>query len=1054
MTTWGSTTAGALFTGSKSWQAQAVNGKDLVLTEDFSKVIFKINLAQLWEVRVEPGTMWATCHFTYLEGSSTRSHEVDGVPNKTALEMKVALEQLVVRSLAEFVQTNSRQLKAFHLQAINGLELKPGVIVTDDQIKKLLRASSPPKTPGQVPVDSLLFHPLSGQAKRLVETWPTWDYGTEQTLCSIASKHNKEIYTEKINSWIDRLSVAMGIDKWIPKSHPERLLKKTPPPSDVPAHDWRSLTGFATPQETAVGIANELNALHTAKKIEARKHFFDTVEKNPLTDEQVKACICMDPHVLVVAAAGSGKTSTMVAKTGYVLSEGLATPDQILLLAFNRAAADELTDRVRTRLKSIPNIDKVQSNTFHAFGIEVIAKATGKKPSLAPWVSPDNPGADVREIANIIEHLSEKDKKFKRTWDLFRTVYGRDIGKFGASPTPDSYENGRSGFRTAKGEIVKSAEERVIADWLFYHGVNYRYEARYEHDTANETHRQYHPDFYYPEIKLYHEHFALDEQGEAPAHFKDYMGGVAWKRSIHAQMGTALFESTSHGINTGDSFHELNAELVARGLKPKFDPDREATGQEPIPAKELARSFRVFQQHVKNNNLSKADLRRALKTCSEDGFAARLRMYLDLYERIAAEWEQRLKDGGYIDFEDMLNLAVSHVETGKFKSPFTVILGDEFQDSSRARIRLLAALTKNPGVPVHLFVVGDDWQGINRFAGADITVMTEFEKTFSDATRMTLSTTFRCPQAICDASSHFIQQNPVQIKKTVRTTNTLNKTPLLGFAFKHKAGIAQHIEDQLAKMHQYASTGKLKPDNGSHITVMILGRYRDDKPAALSKWQSDFGSHLKISFSTVHGSKGLEADYVFLVNVTQGIRGFPSQIQDDPVLQMAMPEPETYPDAEERRLFYVALTRARRQIRLYTTTGQPSSFLTELVKSEHLQVESVDGEKQAVCPACSKGFLSLRQSDRGPFYGCTSFPACNYTEDAPDERKSVSRAAPHSKQTPQRRKTAPSTKIKTGQAGDQCPVCRRGILRVMNGKNGSFLGCNAFPKCRAKAELT
>src|SRR5690606_26060158 len=144
--------------------------------------------------------------------------------------------------------------------------------------------------------------------------------------------------------------------------------------------------------------------------------------------------------------------------------------------------------------------------------------------------------------------------------------------------------------------------------------------------------------------------------------------------------------------------------------------------------------------------LTHAQLHAALAEQSEEGFAARLRMYLSIYERIAAEWERRLREGKFIDFEDMLIQAAEHVESGRYKSPYTVILADEFQDSSRARIRLLKALAANPGKPTHLCVVGDDWQGINRFAGSDISVMTEFEKTFEHSTRLSLSTTFRCPQ--------------------------------------------------------------------------------------------------------------------------------------------------------------------------------------------------------------------------------------------------------------------------------------------------------------------
>lgn len=238
--------------------------------------------------------------------------------------------------------------------------------------------------------------------------------------------------------------------------------------------------GDVSPAATLHKLFAERNTQHLAHQRVALKSFFDTVEKNPLTDEQIHACVCMDDAVMVVAAAGSGKTSTMVAKTGYVLNEGLAAAEQVLLLAFNRATADEVGRRISEQLQSIPNVDKVRSNTFHAFGIRVIGEATGTMPSLAPWVDPSKPGEDVREISDIIHTLKDRDPGFKSDWDLFRTVYGRDVGRWGKRAATDTYANGKRGFLTAKGDIVKSMEERVIANWLFYCGVNYQYERAYE----------------------------------------------------------------------------------------------------------------------------------------------------------------------------------------------------------------------------------------------------------------------------------------------------------------------------------------------------------------------------------------------------------------------------------------------------------------------------------------------------------------------------------------------------------------------------------------------
>lgn len=850
-------------------------------------------------------------------------------------------------------------------------------------------------------------------------------------------------FDEKYKHWIEQALAFAGQGRWIPKGTAKRFLASHAAPKHQ-VKTWRQAVGDTSPEETLRLQFDMLNTQHLSRQKIVRKDFFAKVEKNPLTDEQIHACVCMDDAVMVVAAAGSGKTSTMVAKTGYVLHEGLATPKQILLLAFNRATADEVGQRIAEQLKGVPQVDKVRSNTFHAFGIDVIGKATGKKPSLAPWVDASNPGADVREVGDIIRMLSERDKTFKRDWEMFRTVYARDVGKWGQPDEPEAYANGVRGFRTARGEVVKSKEERTIADWLFYNGVNYEYERPYEHETADHQHRQYFPDFYYPDAKLYHEHFALNEKGQAPKHFQDYLSGVRWKRALHAEKGTALFETTSHSLLTGDAIPALEQALIERGVQPAFDPNKEVSGLPPVHEQDLARSFRVFQQHVKNNGLTHQDLAEALKAQSKDGFGARLRMYLSIYERIAAEWEKRLQRGNFIDFEDMLILAAGHVESGAYKSPYTLILADEFQDSSRARIRLLKALSNQSDPPAHLCVVGDDWQGINRFAGSDITVMTEFEKTFDNATRLSLSTTFRCPQDLCDVSSQFVQANPAQIKKKVKTTNPLTKTPMLAYGFASQDSIAGHVEKQLAHMHQLAVDGKVMPVKGAHITVMLLGRYRDDKPTALVSWQRRFGDKLKIEFRTAHGSKGLEAEYVFVLNVVEGTRGFPSQIQDDPALQLAMPAPDPFPFAEERRLFYVAMTRARKQVRLYTTLGQPSRFLVELANKEHIKIEPIDGEPLEPCPECGRGVLQLRSGPYGDFHGCSRFPACSFK-----------RKVDQSTATPAQPRTRGQRLPASTRAGDQCPACKQGVIQSRSGRHGPFLGCSRFQQgCKSTRNLS
>ncbi|MBJ6125397.1 UvrD-helicase domain-containing protein [Microvirga splendida] len=775
-------------------------------------------------------------------------------------------------------------------------------------------------------------------------------------------------FPTKLEIWKDVWRSSVGDGRWIPKGEASQIVVSYPPPV------WTG-SERANPLKTTSAtdlILKELairNAAFLNRQRLAQKEFFDTVEKNPLTPEQIHACVCMDDHVLVVAAAGSGKTSTMVAKTGYVLNQGLASAGQILLLAFNKDAATELRERVSERLKGVPCVDDVAIHTFHAFGQKVIASATGKKPSLAPWV--DQSGKDIETVEKIALELSKADPTFRHEWDMLRTVYAQSI------PANDEHPNARAAFPTAKGDTVKSGGEKQIADWLFYHGVEYEYERPYEHDTADERHSQYKPDFYYPRLNFYHEHFALKKDGESPFG-RSYLESVAWKRGLHAERGTDLFETASHEISTGVALQRLRGELTRRGQKLHFDPDRKGDGSSAVTNRALATTIRVFQQHVKNNRLSYGQLRAKLKDLSGNLRNERFELFLSVYERIAEEWDRRLKCSGFIDFEDMLVQATDLVESGRFESPYTIILADEFQDSSKARARLLQALSKNPTVRTHLCVVGDDWQGINRFAGADISVMTEFDRLFDRPTRLNLSETFRFPQRLGDISSAFVQKNPIQIRKKVQTRNAWNKESIFIYAFKDSENPLNHLFDQLSAMHGFASKGRLKPSNGRLVTILILGRYRSDEPAEIDLWNRQFGDHLDISFRTVHGSKGLEADYVFILNVIEGRRGFPSQIEDDPVLQLAMPTPDLFPFSEERRLFYVALTRARRQVRIYTSRSKPSPFVTELTKAWDLKVETGNGELMNACPRCSEGFLVQRQGKTGPFHGCSAYPRCGY----------------------------------------------------------------------------
>ena len=257
-----------------------------------------------------------------------------------------------------------------------------------------------------------------------------------------------------------------------------------------------------------------------------------------VTDEQAEAVATDEDVTLVLAGAGTGKTTVIAAKVAHLVHNEHVDPAEILVLAFNKKAQREIVDRLKGELSA------VDVETFHAFGRRVVASCEDRQPSVSKMASDDH--AMRSAIDEILNELIHSDDTSELVTSYLTYHFEPCLLPFDFD-TDDDYEAYWRGveLRTLSGDLVKSIEELQIANFLTEHGVAFEYERRYEHPTATRERRQYLPDFYLCDSGIYIEHFALNEDGDPPPQWSDYAEGVVWKRQTHQRYGTALIETYS-----------------------------------------------------------------------------------------------------------------------------------------------------------------------------------------------------------------------------------------------------------------------------------------------------------------------------------------------------------------------------------------------------------------------------------------------------------------------------------------------------------------------------
>lgn len=792
-------------------------------------------------------------------------------------------------------------------------------------------------------------------------------------------------------------------------------------PSDDDVSKAADTIAAALDQPEAKRIA--YNSEYTERQLERYKAFLDRVESNPLSDPQRRACVQHDDCNLVLAGAGTGKTSTMVAKAGYLIESGEAHPDEILMLAYGNKAAKEMEERVEKRL----GIQTLKIKTFHSLGLEIIGIAEGKRPSLSDLAEDATKfetyvGKTINDLKREASYRSAFIEYF-----LYRLIPIKSLFEFKSMQEYMAYCKGNEP-RTLKGDLVESYEELAIANFLYRMGVQYKYEAPYKIETATSQRRQYTPDFYLTDYDLYIEHFGLDASG-TPAPFMDqrkYLDEVAWKRQLHLQHGTRLIETFSHEQHSGVLLTNLEEKLRSAGVQ--FNPVPDEKLLDTINAIPEASEFtRLMAAVLKAFKLAGWKMAEFLERVKGDVAQASLALLIKLFEPLYERYQAALLKEGSIDFEDMINRAIEYVRSGAFRSPYRFVLVDEFQDISPRRADLIKGLLGQNPLNT-LFCVGDDWQAIYRFAGSDVSYTKNFAEHFGSAAVNALDITYRFNDRIGSVASKFVQSNPDQIKKSIRSLRQVQKAAVTLVAANAQG---DGLRSALKRIVQQAEEG---------ATVLVLARFGFKLPDNLNQLKGAF-PRLKLQSMTVHASKGKEADYVVVLGMEAGKFGFPSEKPTPPLLDVLLPEKERFAFAEERRLFYVALTRARHHVYLVADPENRSVFVSELRKYGH-EVEQISGEglgglgwsDEIGCPKCHSGNLVARDGRFGRFFSCSNRPYCEHTENA------CRRCGAHM------RRTGQEMICEGAQCGERvslCPLCG-GALVERKGRWGVFWGCSNY----------
>lgn len=774
------------------------------------------------------------------------------------------------------------------------------------------------------------------------------------------------------------------------------------------------------------------------KHLKSDKEYFDNILKdvdaNVLLDDEQR-CVCLDDedYSLIIAGAGAGKTTTLAAKVKYLIDKRNIDPKDILIIAFTNKAVNELKDKIQDKLGY-----DVPISTFHSCGRAIVKKDVNYadtgicsdnfyfiKDYINKLVSTDK--ELLSELIMLFAYyldLTEDVTKNISLEDHFTLIETSDYSTL-KSNIQEFILEGQKTNKTIQNEVLRSSEEVQIANFLFLNNVEYEYEKPYKYPIPNAN-KIYTPDFYIKQgdNECYIEHFGITEDGRNTRYTKEeldrYIVNMKYKINHHQIHGTKLITTFSKYNDGRSLLDHLKEELENKGftLVKKDDQEIYDAITRNKDNKYIYKFCNIASRFIslfKTKNYNDGDFD-VLKRKTNN---PRNILFLTIMEKVYLAYQLYLKDKKLVDFEDMINESarlLKEVDAVKDKINFKYILIDEYQDISRARLNLVNEIKNATNAKIS--VVGDDWQAIYGYAGSEVNLFTKFEKEMGYASVLKITKTYRNAQEVIDIAGGFVQKNDSQIKKQLISNKHIDK-PITIYSYdgSYKSKVNEGADMNKARLLEKV-IGLIQKIDEKSKNILIIGRYNFDGNHLLKTGlfysndeiikndviKSVKYPDVKLTFMTAHKTKGLTYDNVILINALNGKYGFPSQIEDDPIFNFVRTKDESYDFSEERRLFYVALTRTKNRVFILAPDNNPSIFVLELLNdySDKVNLQDKDfplkkevtllTKNRTKCPVCGYPLQVQKNEAYGlRLYICTNEPeVCDYmTNNLKSGKKSI-----------------------------------------------------------------